>query len=213
VIARPAACLAIATLAVTALAGGCSSPSSEPGGSAPPPVQQGPLPAGIVARAGNRAISAESVGRIAAAQKIDVAAARDRAVSDALLAGGAEARGLDRGVDVRLSIDGVLSRRLVRALRAEAERTPPTVAELTEAAEQLEQRAGIPSHLVADELLAEAVINERTRAAVEQVLAPGRASAERSRDADALLALVGAADRPSAGAADRPGPASAGAPP
>jgi len=104
------------------------------GTGAPPAPSTGPLPAGVVARVGTRPIPTDRVARIAAAQRIDMKAAREAAIRDELFAEGAIARGLDRSRDVHLSINGELARRALRRLRSEARAAPPTEAELTKAA-------------------------------------------------------------------------------
>ena len=153
---------------------------------APPPIASGPLPEGIVARVGSGASHGESIARIAAIQRVDVRAAREIAVRDALFAAGAAAGELDVAADVR----GVLARRLLRSLRAEAERLPITANELAEAAERREQRGHIPATIVAPELLESDIFNARAQAAMGEILAARQAQTERAKDADALLALV-----------------------
>ena len=56
-----------------------------------PPVERGDLPPGIAARAGNEDVRVASVARIAQAQGISPAQARDRAIVDALFAASARA--------------------------------------------------------------------------------------------------------------------------
>jgi hypothetical protein len=153
---------------------------------AAPPIASGPLPDGIVARVGADSIRGESVARIAALQHVDVRSARERAVRDALFAAAATAD----GIDVEASVRGVLARRLLRSLRAEAEKTPITADELTAAAERREQRGNIPATIVAPELLEADIFNARAQAAMGEILAARQARAERVKDADALLALV-----------------------
>jgi hypothetical protein len=104
------------------------------GGGAEAPVSTGPLPPGAVARVGGRAITADEVARIARAQGVDPARARDIAVRDTLLARGAEARGLQGTEEVRLAWEAELSRLTLRRQLAEARATPPTEAELAAAA-------------------------------------------------------------------------------
>jgi len=87
-------------------------------GSAPPPVARGPLPPGVVARVGGRDITAAEVARIAAAQHLDAAEARDIAVRDTLLASGAEARGLSSAPAAKLTWEGDLARRVLRLASA-----------------------------------------------------------------------------------------------
>ena len=179
--ARAAAASALAALAIV----GCGSRGDAPLDAAPK-AAVGPLPEGVVARVGPRTILGESVGRIAALQHLDVQAARDLAVRDALFAGGAEARHLDVSADVR----SVLARRYLRAIRAEAESTPLSAAELTEAAEAREQRTHVPGSLIAPELLEADIWNARAHAAVAKLLAQQQPGTERAADTDALLALV-----------------------
>ena len=162
---------AAATIVITAIATGACGSSGEAPLDAAPRAAVGPLPEGIVARVGSSAIHGESVGRIAALQHLDLPAARDVAVRDALFA-------------------GVLARRLLRSIRDEAERAPLTADELTEAAERREQRGGVPRALIAPELLEGDIWNARAHAVVAQLLSQNQARTERTADADALLALV-----------------------
>src|SRR5690349_23627919 len=53
--------------------------------------------------------------------RIDIPRARDIAVRDALLARGAEERGLAGSPEVRLSVDGELGRRVLRRILARSE--------------------------------------------------------------------------------------------
>ncbi len=180
---RARAAAAIVTAALTIVA--CASHGDAPPDAAPK-AAVGPLPEGIVARVGPHAIRGESVGRIAALQHIDIQAARDLAVRDALFAGGAEARHLDVRADVR----SALARGYLRAIRIEAERAPISADELTGAAESREQRTHVPRSLIAPELLEADIVNARAHAAVAQLLAQQQPLTERAADADALLALV-----------------------
>ena len=107
----PSTAAAILLAAITTSS--CGSNGSTPTDVAPP-AAVGPLPDGVVARVGPSVLHSESIGRIAALQRVDVRAARDLAVRDALFARGAEARGLDVEAEVR----GVLARRLLRSIRA-----------------------------------------------------------------------------------------------
>src|SRR5262245_66512647 len=95
-------------LALSACSGRTDSP--QPG----PAPASGALRSGVVARVGSVEIPAETVGRIAAAQHVDVAAARDMAIQDALLASGAKASGLDAKRDVQFAIDALLARAMLR---------------------------------------------------------------------------------------------------
>jgi peptidyl-prolyl cis-trans isomerase C len=101
---------------------------------APAPMASGALPAGVVARVGVIDVTADHVGRVAAVQRVPVEEARQLAVSDALLARAALDRGLDRSPAVSREIDAELARRLARRMLADARATPPTEAELAEAA-------------------------------------------------------------------------------
>lgn len=179
--ARIAAAILTAAMAPSA----CGSRGDTPTKAAPP-IASGPLPEGVVARVGSGAIHGESVARIAAIQRVDVRAARELAVRDALFAAGAAAGGLDVEAEVR----GVLARRLLRSLRAEAERLPISADEFAEAASRREQRGHIPATIVAPELLESDIFNARAQAAMGEILAERQAQAERAKDADALLALV-----------------------
>lgn len=116
------------SLFVSALAG-CS------GGGAPsgPPPARSDLAEGVVARVGTEVVTANGVARIASAQGIDVASARDLAIRDALLANEARSSGVADRPDVQKRIDAVLARRLLRQLLQEADRMGPTTdGELTE---------------------------------------------------------------------------------
>ncbi|WP_437592742.1 peptidylprolyl isomerase [Sorangium sp. So ce1000] len=84
-----------------------------------------PLPPGVAARVGASDITVDSVARIAAAQRIPPAEARDAAVRDALWAAEARARGLEQDPDVRREISLVLTRRLLHRLKEEAENAGP----------------------------------------------------------------------------------------
>lgn len=179
------ACIAAAILLATPALSACGS-RGDATTSAAPPITSGPLPEGVVARVGADVVRGDSVARIAAIQRVDAHAARDLAVRDALLAAGASQGGLDVAANVR----GVLARRLLRSLRAEAERAPITAAELTAAADRREQRGNVPASIVAPELLESDVFNLRAQAAMGEILAARPAQTERAKDADALLALV-----------------------
>jgi peptidyl-prolyl cis-trans isomerase C len=101
---------------------------------APPPAAGAALSPGVLARVGSIAITADRVARIAAAQHVSPTEARAIAVGDALLARGAEARGLDRSPAVQQQISGELARRVLRRLLTNARATPPTEAEIRDAA-------------------------------------------------------------------------------
>jgi peptidyl-prolyl cis-trans isomerase C len=84
---------------------------------------------GLVARAGDAEITSESVERIARAQQLDAAAARDLAIRDALLANEARSRKLDADPTVAFSVQALLARHLLRALLDEAQRAGPVTEE------------------------------------------------------------------------------------
>jgi hypothetical protein len=111
-------------LALAALASGCRT-TPDPAGSS-----GAPLPEGVVASVSEESITATTVGRIASAQGLDVRAACDRAIADALFAAEARRR-LDRGAMSRSIEAGTLARtlleELVREARAEG---PPTDKEI-----------------------------------------------------------------------------------
>ena len=182
---RARAAAATLTAAIALASAACGSSDNAPLDAAPKAAVAA-LPEGVVARVGASPIHGSSVGRIAALQHVDPRAARDLAVRDALFASGAEARGLDVAADVR----SVLARRLLESIRADAERAPLTADELTEAAERREQRGNVPRALVAPELLEADIWSARAHAAVAALLTQNQAGAERSANADTLLALV-----------------------
>ena len=110
----------VATAATAAcLCGACT--NATPPSGAPP----GPMSGDLVARVGDQEISARTVASIAAAQQIPAARARDLAVSDALFASEARARGLDASPAIHAEVSATLARRLLRALREEAEKAGP----------------------------------------------------------------------------------------
>lgn len=126
--------LAVAS-ALCACGGAVGLAGCEPG-SGPPAVARGPLPPGVVARVGGQSITADEVARIAAAQHVSPAEARDIAVRDTLLARGAEARGLAASAVVTLPWDAELARRVLQRTLADARATPPTEAELRDATDR-----------------------------------------------------------------------------
>jgi peptidyl-prolyl cis-trans isomerase C len=91
---------------------------------APPPVTQARLPAGVAARVGTEDILAVSVTRIARAQSVDLATARDRAVADALFAASARS---DPALRARVSDAerSVLGRAVAETLRDRARALGP----------------------------------------------------------------------------------------
>lgn len=84
-----------------------------------------PLPPDVAARVGASDIAVDSVARIAAAQQIPPAQARDAAVRDALWAAEARARGLEQEPDVQREISLVLARRMLHGLKEEAANAGP----------------------------------------------------------------------------------------
>ncbi|HLM74626.1 MAG TPA: peptidylprolyl isomerase, partial [Polyangiaceae bacterium] len=97
----------------------------------------GPLAPSIAARVGSLEIPAETVARIAAAQDIEPARARDLAVRDALFASEAYDRELSAELSMRAALRGAHARALLRDLYAAAVRAGPvTDAELREATER-----------------------------------------------------------------------------
>lgn len=84
------------------------------------PAQREKLPAGVVARIENQAISADTVRRIAAAQHITLVEARDRAIRDALFALGASERlapARVRSIERAVLARGVLEELMAQALK------------------------------------------------------------------------------------------------
>jgi peptidyl-prolyl cis-trans isomerase C len=107
----------------------CDAPT--PSRAAPPPPASGSLQAGVVARVGDVSITADEVARIAAAQGLSPAEARDLAIHDALLASEARARGVEQERSIDLAATGILARALIQDLAAAAEaQGPVTDAEL-----------------------------------------------------------------------------------
>jgi peptidyl-prolyl cis-trans isomerase C len=103
------------------------------GGSGAPGASKGPLPAGVLARVDGCPVAVDVVGRVARAEGVTPTVALDHVVGDALLAREAEARGMLDTPPAKLAWDAELARRLLRALLAEARRTPPTEEELRSA--------------------------------------------------------------------------------
>lgn len=102
------------------------------------PAREAPrLGADVAARVGAIEIPVDSLARIAAAQQIPPARARDLAVRDALFASEARARGLDKAPEVQSAISALLARRLLHDLReAAASAGPVTDEELRIATER-----------------------------------------------------------------------------
>ncbi len=92
------------------------------------------LPSRVAARVGAVEIPIDLVARIAAAQRISPAQARDVAVRDALFAGGARDRGLDKQPEIQGEISAALARRLLHSLKEEAESQGPVTDEELRAA-------------------------------------------------------------------------------
>ncbi len=92
---------------------------------APPAPAAAQMPAGVVARVGDLDVTADTVARVAAAQRIPLDRARDAAIRDALLAAGARARGLHDDPALRAQIQAVLARRVLRQLLDDARRAGP----------------------------------------------------------------------------------------
>ncbi|WP_438019699.1 peptidyl-prolyl cis-trans isomerase [Sorangium sp. So ce315] len=88
-----------------------------------------PLPPDVAARVGAIDIPVDSVARIAAAQQIPPARARDAAIRDALFAAEARARGLEQNPDVQREISAALARRLLHRLKEEAVSAGPVTDE------------------------------------------------------------------------------------
>lgn len=123
-------------LGFSLVAGIAACPSGAPpsgGGSAP----SGALGPSIAARVGALEIPIETVARIAAAQAVEPARARDLAVRDALFASEAESRGISDDLSMRAAIRGSHARALLHDFYAAALRAGPvTDAELREATER-----------------------------------------------------------------------------
>jgi len=90
-----------------------------------PAPSAGKLPPGVVARAGASDIHAETVTRVATAQDVSLAAARERALSDALFA--ERAREVLPAATQSAVVRGALARAVLEDIRREAARQgPPT---------------------------------------------------------------------------------------
>ena len=125
--------LASSLFLVAALAA-CPSGDLPSGGSAGP---SGPLAPSVAARVGALEIPAETVARIAAAQGIEPARARDLAIRDALFASEATADDAPDALSTRVALRGALARVLLRDLYVSAVRAGPvTDAELRDATER-----------------------------------------------------------------------------
>lgn len=107
-----------AALAVCLALASCEAPAPP----APAPVTTaGPLASAEVARVGAVSIGADQVARIAAAQRVAPAEARDLAVRDALFASEARARGLDASSEVDQQARALLARVLIQDVMTAAE--------------------------------------------------------------------------------------------
>jgi parvulin-like peptidyl-prolyl isomerase len=108
------------------LAGACH------GGAPAPLAQRSRLPQGVVAKVGSEEIALTTVARIAAAQGVTAALARDRAVSDALFATAARVKFEGTSV-VPVAERGALARALLEGFKADAiSRGPASDAEVAE---------------------------------------------------------------------------------
>lgn len=112
--------------AFVALIIGCGDKSKE---SVVAPVEMGNIEAGVVARVGAERIFADEVARIATAQGVDVSAARELAIRDALYASQAKADGMDADVDTQLVVNAALARRMLRKMLDDADRAGPVTDE------------------------------------------------------------------------------------
>lgn len=87
-------------------------------------AQPGQLAPGVVAQVGTTDIRGSAVARISREQKIDLPAARERAIYDALLAAGARAGPEGNRPGVGVAVRGVLSSALLRELWTHARQSP-----------------------------------------------------------------------------------------
>jgi len=118
-----------------ALITGCGKKADDP---VVAPVVTNNLESGVVARVGDEAIVGPEVARIAAAQGVSVAAARELAIRDALFAAQAKAEGVDAERDTQLMINAALARRMLRKMLDDADRAGPVTDE--ELARVMERR-------------------------------------------------------------------------
>ncbi|MRG97779.1 peptidylprolyl isomerase [Polyangium spumosum] len=117
----------VALVSLVATAAGCGGG----GGPSGPPPERGTLAGGTVARVGREEVNEGTVVRIAAAQGIDLVAARELAIRDALFASEARARGATNDPELERRVSAALARRLMHQLLSEAEQKGPvTDAEL-----------------------------------------------------------------------------------
>jgi hypothetical protein len=121
-----------AVLALCFALASCEAPAPP----SPPPASvssTGPLDATIAVRVGDVSISTDQVARIASAQNLALAEARELAVRDALFAAEARARGFDTDPSVDLAVSALLARDLLHDIAAAGEaQGPVTDAELDE---------------------------------------------------------------------------------
>jgi hypothetical protein len=115
-----------AALAVCLAVASCEAPAPP----APAPASTaGPMSAAAVVRVGDVSIGADQIARIAAAQKVSPAEARDLAVRDALFASEARARGLDASSDVEQQARALFARVLMQDIMTAAEAKGPVTDE------------------------------------------------------------------------------------
>jgi peptidyl-prolyl cis-trans isomerase C len=139
----------------------------------------------VAARVGAEEIPVALVGRIAAAQRISPAQARDAALRDALFAAEARARGLEQAPDVQREINAVLARRLLHHLSEEAANAGPvTDDELRVATErhwlELDRPEGYRTVHAVVRLAADA--DEATRARAKELVEAVRAAVASARE-------------------------------
>ncbi|MGK4005927.1 peptidyl-prolyl cis-trans isomerase [Sorangium sp. So ce1036] len=139
----------------------------------------------VAARVGAEEIPVALVGRIATAQRISPAQARDAAIRDALFAAEARARGLEQAPDVQREINAVLARRLLHHLSEEAANAGPvTDDELRVATErhwlELDRPEGYRTVHAVVRLAADA--DEVTRARAKEVAEAVRAAVASARE-------------------------------
>lgn len=184
---------AVASLCLCAC-GTDAAPPSSPSSSA----REAPrLGADVAARVGAIEIPVDSLARIAAAQQIPPARARDLAVRDALFASEARARGLDEAPEVRSAISAVLARRLLHELHeAAAGAGPVTDEELRIATErhwlELDRPEGFRTVHAVVRLAADADAATRDKAvalagAIREAVSPAREIALRTTPPDVPL--------------------------
>jgi hypothetical protein len=145
------------------------------GGAPSPATQRARLPEGVAAKVGSEEVALATVARIAAAQGVSLAIARDRAVSDALFATAARAKFEGTSV-VPVAERGVLARAVLEGFKADAiRRGPATDAEVAELTARRWQELDRPESVRTTHAVA------RVDASVSD--AKARAVADRIRDA------------------------------